>query len=463
MRKLLLLLLLWNIASEVSAQVYGNEWIDYSQQYYVFKVYEDGLYRITEQDLLSANVPISTIDPRSFQIFSRGKEVPIYIEGENDGFFDSSDFIEFYGKKNDGWLDSVFYKGRFNQPNPYFSLITDTIYYYLTWNLSTNNKRIQIENAIDFSNYFPAAFLLKEEVVSFSSSYYDGEIAGSGATDPDYTKTEGWMGPSISLGGSRNIFLSFNNRYSAGPFIDLEAIYCGQSNWGGISNGDHHVELSIGGETKSDIFEGYQLRKQSFSFSPSKVSGGNNLFTYRSIDDLNSGVDRSAISYIKYTYPHTLVLDNAESFKFLLDDHNSQSKQYIDLINFRGGNNPILYDLTNGKRIRVIQTLSTYRALIPNSGVRKECVIVNSNQIKSVNIESIGNNNLFIDYASQNIDSAYLMVYHPSLLNEVSRYVNYRLNAGYFPQAINIEQLYHQFGYGISKKTNPLHGLFKAT
>ena len=27
--------------------------------------------------------------------------------------FDATDFIEFYGAENDGWIDSVFYKGRF--------------------------------------------------------------------------------------------------------------------------------------------------------------------------------------------------------------------------------------------------------------------------------------------------------------------------------------------------------------
>lgn len=134
-------------------QDYGNEWIAFNQDYYQFKVSEDGIYRISYQDLVNANIPLVSIDPQNFQIYSRGKEVPIYIEGESDGVFNVNDYIEFYGRKNDGWIDSVFYKGNDRQPNPYYSLLNDSISYFITWNSSTNNRRLITESAIDFGNY----------------------------------------------------------------------------------------------------------------------------------------------------------------------------------------------------------------------------------------------------------------------------------------------------------------------
>ncbi len=453
MKHFYLLLLLVAIVRSF-AQNAGNEWINYNQEYFVFKVYEDGIYRITHQDLLQANIPVNALDPRHIQIFARGKEVPLYVEGEGDGVFNTSDFIEFYGTKNDGWIDSVFYQSRTNQPNPYYSLISDTIYYYLTWNNSISNRRIAQENAIDFGNYFPASFIWKEEVIAYNSTYYDGETEVSRATDPDYVESEGWMDRPISKGGSANYTLSFVNRYQAGPFVNLEIQYSGESDWGALSNGDHHVRISVGGQTKDDVFEGYDLRKMSFSFSPSNVIGGNNTLTYQSIDDLGSGADRTAVSFIKYSYPHTLVLRNSFDYSFQIDDHSSQSKQYLEFLNFNGGNAPVFYDLTNHKRIRVIRTLNSYRALVPNSGGKKSCYIANASEIKQVSIESIGNNNFFVDYAGQNVDSAYIMLYHSSLLNEVSRYANFRLNKGYYPLLVDVQQLYHQFGYGVSK--NPL-------
>ena len=84
------------------SQPNGNEWIDYSQNYYSFKISENGIYRISYQDLIAANIPLATINPKTLQIFARGNEIPIYLKGENDGVFDATDFIEFYGQKNDG-------------------------------------------------------------------------------------------------------------------------------------------------------------------------------------------------------------------------------------------------------------------------------------------------------------------------------------------------------------------------
>ena len=123
------------------AQSFGNEWIDYSQKYYEIKVAENGIYRISFANLISAGIPVNSIDPRTFQVFGRGKQVAIFIQGELDNSFDPSDYIEFYAEKNDGWLDEELYKGSSNHPNPYYSLINDTATYYLTISNSTSNFR----------------------------------------------------------------------------------------------------------------------------------------------------------------------------------------------------------------------------------------------------------------------------------------------------------------------------------
>ncbi|MFT5228640.1 MAG: hypothetical protein ACI9EV_001791, partial [Urechidicola sp.] len=47
------------------SQPYGNEWIDFSQQYYSFDIIENGVYRIDYNKLLEAGIPLSSIDPRN--------------------------------------------------------------------------------------------------------------------------------------------------------------------------------------------------------------------------------------------------------------------------------------------------------------------------------------------------------------------------------------------------------------
>ena len=173
MKKLILFFTFLSTLSSF-AQLYGNEWIDYSQNYYKIPISETGVYRISFQTLLAAGVPVTSVSPSNYQLFVKGEEVPIYIEGGTDGFFDVSDYIEFYGEKNDGWLDTAMYEDRLNQPNPYYSLINDTATYYLTISNSTSNLRYSTETANNFSAFTSSSSVRVEKIVSFSSNYYDG-------------------------------------------------------------------------------------------------------------------------------------------------------------------------------------------------------------------------------------------------------------------------------------------------
>ena len=85
------------------AQPYGNEWINYDQKHLKFPIVTTGVFRIQFDELSNAinktGESISSISPANFQIFGRGQELYIHIEGGNDGSFDQGDFIEFYAKK----------------------------------------------------------------------------------------------------------------------------------------------------------------------------------------------------------------------------------------------------------------------------------------------------------------------------------------------------------------------------
>ena len=442
----------------VSAQQTANDWIDFSQSYYKFKLAADGIYRINHATLNNSSIPLNTIDPRNFQLFVKGKEIPIFISGESDGVFDSGDYIEFYATANDGWLDTVLYKSSALQPNPYYSLLNDTIAYYLTWNSSLNNLRFREENNINFSNYFAAPYVWKEQVESFETNYYDGEILQGGGNDVEYVQSEGWMDAPLSLGQSINRQLPSPNRYASGPFAQFEVQIAGESDWNQLNTGDHHVEISIGNQLYDTIFEGYKLIRLKTSFSPTELIDGSNTVRLRSIDDLSvnpNRVDRTALAYLKLTYPHTLNFNNTSYFEFLIDDSNTQNAQFLEIVSFNGGNSPVLYDLTNNKRIKVIETITSYKTIIPNGSGRKRCVIAAESEIKQISkLSPINGSARFTDYSTQVADSAFVIITHPKLYAEATTYAAYRQSTGYYTLVVQIDELYDQFGYGIGK--NPL-------
>src|ERR1051326_2009115 len=184
-----------------SAQQYWNEWIKYNQQYYKIPITQNGIYRLDYTQLVTAGISASNINLHQFQIFFRGQEQYIYIEDQNgNDTFDLNDYIEFYGQKNDGSLDSTLYKGDFyNQPtrhpNPYYSLFNDTSMYFLTWNNSANNKRILLDVADTNYTSFPTPsdYFMKEIISENHSDYYYGYVTGiTNIHFPNYDQTEGW-------------------------------------------------------------------------------------------------------------------------------------------------------------------------------------------------------------------------------------------------------------------------------
>ena len=153
MRRIYILFLIIFCATTLQAQPFGNEWINYSQKYYKIPITKEGIYRISRTTLENSGVLINSIDPRSFQIFYRGQEQYIYFSGNNPYIFYPLDYLEFYAKGNDGWLDSALFEPITDITNPYYSMYTDTAYYFLTYNNSFTNKRATLETEINFNDY----------------------------------------------------------------------------------------------------------------------------------------------------------------------------------------------------------------------------------------------------------------------------------------------------------------------
>jgi hypothetical protein len=213
-KRLFALYFLIFITANLAAQKYGNEWINYSQKHYRINIPSTGLYRINYTTLINAGIPLASINPKNFQLFIKGEEQYISINNESDDVFNSTDYIEFFAKKNDGVFDSLAYTNIDRLPNPYIALFNDTNYAYLTWNNSISNKRIISETDINFSGYTPSNYFYSEKIEAYTNSYSNGYPAYDGIFDPRYIKAEGY-GITINKGnatqtnfGNINVFQS---------------------------------------------------------------------------------------------------------------------------------------------------------------------------------------------------------------------------------------------------------------
>ncbi len=453
----------------VSAQPYGNSWINYSQQYYKFKIASTDICRIDSATLANAGVPISTINPQNIQLFARGSEIPIFIEGEGDGVFNTTDFIEFYAEGNDGWNDEQFYGSASNHPNPYYSLINDTISYYLTWNSSTTNNRMTLETDTTFSSYTAITYFDKESIQHYNSTFFDGQTDAAGATSIGYVPTEGWFDGQFELSSPwfptfKTKSINTNNVFQTGGTALLKAVVLGESDFAGLAI-DHHLRVDIGPNILDTTYGGYQKIDIQMNIPLTDLGAPTTNTTFQVINDLGSGADRQTLSFISLTYAHNMDMEGLAIFdNFYINDHPTESKSYLNFTNFSSAGEVLFYDLTNNKRIEVVQNGLNYHCLLPNSSSVKKCYLSSDVQVVNVStITPVNGSGFFTNYSNLATDTAFVIITHPSLMTEANDYANYRLSnlAGNNPQnaiVFNIEELYDQFAFGIDKHPYAIRG-----
>ncbi|MFM9051821.1 MAG: C25 family cysteine peptidase, partial [Bacteroidota bacterium] len=442
-------------AMSSSAQPFGNEWINYSQQYFKVKVSQNGIYRISRQTLLFAGVNVSGLDPRKYQLYCNGQQQFIHIEGEGDGVFDQNDFIEFYGKKNDGSLDTKLYANPDWQPNPYYSNFTDTAIYYLTWSPLGNGLRMDTTVDSAFSNYAVAPYCIKETFFQDPAEYNYGYNNNS----MDYTESEGWCRVFGYKAEQPNqgpfpytIQFPVRNVFTGGPVAEIEYSV------GGINNLAHYLSVTFPGYTFTDTYYIQEHKTYRFSASASSLTLPTSNLILASSSNSGGSNDYQGFYYAKLRFPHTFDFENTNKFEFEVPDAIGQAKARLAITSFASGPNaPILYDLTNHRRIVMVSSGSSWQGLLTNDGntAPKKCLIVDpaaipfTASISAINY-STTNFGYFNNLTGTPIDSAYLIVSNRSLWSQATAYLNYRnTTTGGKSILVDTEELTDQFAYGV--------------
>ncbi len=451
--------------AHVVAQNYGNEWINYSQKHYRISIPKTGLYRIDYTTLINAGIPLGSINPKNFQLFCKGEEQYIHVNGESDNVFNPADYIEFYAKKNDASFDSLVYTSS-RIPNPYYALFNDTNYVFLTWNNSINNKRVLFETDINFTSYTPANYFYSEKIEAYRNNYSLGEqFVGDAISDPRYVNGEGF-GKFINKGQSIQTNLGNLNVYSSSLPAFVKVSYSGTTiNYNTGISYDHQLKVDYSNNSsnfvnlhdttffgiKQILIEKQITASQLQNNSSIKVTSENNPFIITN--------NQTYVHYIYLKYPQVPDFLNSSEQHFYVDNSSSGIKTFLDIQNVNIGSSQVIcYDLTNHKYITTVASGNNVKFLVPNSISQKQCFLTTTSNINTVNsLVPVNQTGLFVNYKTSNPDSAFLIITHKSLQSSANDYKQYRqsLDGGSNHVIMaDIDDLYDQFAYGNIK--NPL-------
>ncbi|MBI2279856.1 MAG: type IX secretion system sortase PorU [Bacteroidetes bacterium] len=140
----------FTVSSQNSVLTSGN--------WYKLSTTNEGVYKISYSDLQSYGINPVGIDPRNIKLYGNGggmlpeannaqktndlQEIAVQVIGENDGVFDPSDYILFYGQAPDKWTYDYSTQKFSHTKNSY----SNTVNYFITIGNSTG-KRITSQNS----------------------------------------------------------------------------------------------------------------------------------------------------------------------------------------------------------------------------------------------------------------------------------------------------------------------------
>jgi len=460
-RKLLLIAILFLFAFTVKAQ-YGNEWISHTQQYFKFPITKEGIYRI-DSATLSQRYNLNNINPKNLQLFFGGKEQFLFIKGEADNKINIGDYIEFYLNPQKVNIDSLIYSQINYLPNPYKPIFNDTVFAFLTINNSTTNKRFVLETDTTWANYSPTNYFYSEKIFNQPAFYNYVPEFPFNASDPRYIQAEGWA---ASLPKGATIFSGFGNlnSYTTTSLPCYLKINFSGNSVNNIAYFDHQIKTvytDFFGNTvqlQDTVFRGFAAVRQTYTLNSQNI-GNNTSINITSVASPSFSLfnNSTGVNYINFFYPQTLNLNNQLFTKLYIDDNSLNSKGYFNFTNLgvASNTNIIFYDITNVKRITSVLQGSNLKAIVPNTGARKFCILATESQTMAVTSLSIANqSNLYTNFKNSSATNPYIIIYHNVTQSEALNYKAYRegINGGsYNVIAANINELYEQFAYGINK------------
>lgn len=438
---------------------YGDKWLQnkYDQPYFKVTLSNDGIYQVSYADIIAADGTVSLPQVEEIQVYYRGQEIPIHVEGT--GTFSSGEYLEFFGERNDGWLDKYLYVDESMHANPAYSMFTNVSAYFVTWKAGTMGLR--------YNDYMGSGSTLTAEPYCWSTveqvyagTYERGETftgdTGSASQrdgiSPRYYTAEGYYRDDFSA--SQSYDLNTPEAYSGMADATIRHNFHTEL-------GSHQMNYTIGTDSYlSPNFSGWNVRNESFNISSSNVNATT------TINVSNSSGFRSGSLSIEYARNYDF--GGADYFEFAIDG--TGSEQYIEINNFDVGSGaPVLYNLTSQRRITTTNNAGTLSAYLPASNGKQSYVLISSNGVRTV-----GNvvKKEFIDYFSDDlIEFRYIILTSEKLLGDnaagtdyVQQYADYRASidgGNYEVQIATVEQIYDQFGYGINRHEQSIRNFLK--
>ena len=446
---------------------YGNDWYDPALPWVKIKVVEDGIYRISALDLQNSGVNLGTIDPNTIHMYYRNEEVPIHVQQSGGQLLD---YVEFYGRRNDGRVDSMMYRdpnplgGRglhrpLMAPNKRISIFSDTSVYFMTWD-NIPGLRVTNYNNTNYSAFTTEPHFRYEAYKEYHPSANNSSFNHGGGTryDPyyllncDYITGEGYMhnrtfSNSASGGTSRVFTLSTAHAANDGPHEATVRYYS-------RSTQAHIIEVRVENAQQTNMQTIVEDTTYGVNIVTHQVDFNNYTFPnstkirFFAKGTQNNFTDNNNICWGALKYDHNLHMENRSTM--IMHDFDKSTPAFFAFERAVINDKAWCWDLQNWTRSEGNKrsTDSLY-VVIPGAVGERDIYIATDAGLKSpVSIEA---NPDFGNLSDPNGGAEFVIITHRSLASSAIAYKNYRDTCTVNPltaKIVFVDQIYEEFGYG---------------
>lgn len=434
--------------AQTSGFDYANGWFDANLSYVKMRVWQDGVYRVTANDLSSAGLNISSGDIPNIQLIYRGQEQHLYVKTSSGNL----DYIEFYGLKNDGRVDSVMYREPYShlhspdqQPNKNQSLFSDTSAYFITVG-NTPGLRYTDFTDTNFGNYTAEPYF-----PFYSRLEYQPGVSGvvwnlgGGATydifqvlNSYYITGEGYVGPNLSYGTA--VFQNLQTKFAAnlGTPSEVSLRVYGKSNW------RHILNISLNGTpTYRDTMANIYIKTRTFTYNA--PLGNTVAVKFEALGDQNGNTDNNNICWLSIKYDRLFNMDAKPSI--LVTDWLKNGNAYFNFSNSDTTSTAVAYDLTTHTRCEGVGAGTNVQVVVPGSNAKRKIFIATDKSYKTPQIVASSLSNL----SDPNAGASFVIITHRSLAASANAYKEYRdtcsVNA-LTAKVVFTDEIYDEFGSG---------------
>ena len=443
MKRLIPLILIYFFVQIISAQTVNS--VLSSGDWFKFSVDTSGVFKIDKNFLQQLGVSTNDLNPKKIHIYGNGgnllpvlnsdfryndlQENAIYIKGENDGSFDSSDFILFYAKGAHDWIVDTEQNTAKHRQNIY----SNEAYYFLTVS-NTDGKRVQQKSSLtanaisQITTFDDYVFLEKEEI----------NILAAG--------TQWFFDDDFNIENTQHFKIPFPNAISNDPVsIRIRGV--------SMSFGSTTMAVKVNGEALYDLnfssLNPSSLTKASVSERTAEVQNSGDIIDVSiTYDNRGNPSAKAFLDFIEVVGKKELIA-NGNQFSF----RSFEQANTVGPVKYKIQDNSTIFqvwDVSNPlepKNIINEEDNTSDFTFKDNGGVLNEYVVLSQNDYYTPKLLKNGrvvNQNL---HALQDIN--YLVITNSELFSEAQRLADYHQNnSNLSTKVVLLDEIYNEFSSG---------------